>query len=125
LTAAATGLLTVATKLLADEGVGVVETYVVRTGLAAVVMLAAIPPRGIPASGLPRFLIRSAAVSAYFVLVILAVQRGSPVVVQTLLALTPLLILAYESVRARRWPSALSVVGASLAFAGVAVVLAA
>jgi drug/metabolite transporter (DMT)-like permease len=115
----------VATKLLVDEGVGVVETYVVRTGLAAAVMLVAIPPRGIPASGLPRFLVRSAAVSAYFVLVILAVQQGSPVVVQTLLALTPLLILAYESIRERRWPSTVSVVGATLAFCGVAVVLAA
>ena len=121
--ASATGLLTVATRLLADEGVGVVETYVVRTGVAAAVMLLVIPPRGVPASGIPRLLLRSVAVSSYFVLVILAVQQGSPVVVQTLLAVTPLLILGYESLRARAWPAPRGLAGAGLVVIGVAVVM--
>jgi drug/metabolite transporter (DMT)-like permease len=121
--ASATGLLTVATRLLADAGVGVVETYVVRTGVAAGVMLLAIPPRGIPATGIPRLLLRSLAVSSYFVLVILAVQQGSPVVVQTLVAITPLIIIGYESLRARAWPPARSLVGAGLVVVGVAVVM--
>jgi drug/metabolite transporter (DMT)-like permease len=121
--ASATGLLTVATRLLADESVGVVETYVVRTGLAAGVMLLVIPPRGVPASGIPRLLLRSVAVTSYFVLVILAVQQGSPVVVQTLVAITPLLILGYESLRARQWPAPSGLAGAALVLVGVAVVM--
>ena len=42
------GLLTVVTRMLGDEGVGVVETYVVRTALAAAVFIALFPPRDIP-----------------------------------------------------------------------------
>jgi drug/metabolite transporter (DMT)-like permease len=123
LAAGGVGLLTVATKLLADDGVGVVETYVVRTGLAAAVMLVLIPPRGIPRSGAPRLLARSLAVTTFFVLVILAVQRGDPVTVQTLVAVTPLIILAWESVRARTRPALRALAGALLAAVGVAVVL--
>jgi drug/metabolite transporter (DMT)-like permease len=124
LAATGTGLLTVATRLLADEGVGVVETYVVRTALAAAVLLLAIPPRGIPLSGGPRLLLRSVVVTTSFVFIILAVQQGSPVTVQTLLAFTPLLILGYESLQARSWPPKRSVVGASLAVLGVIIVVA-
>lgn len=118
------GMLTVVTRLLADEGVGAVETYVTRTGIAAATMLLLVPPRGIPLSGTPRYLLRSVAVSTYFLLVILAVQRGSPVVVQTLIAITPLVILVWESLRSRRWPSVRALAGAVLVVIGVVVVLA-
>jgi hypothetical protein len=43
--ACGSGLLTVVTRMLGDEGVGVVETYVVRTSLAAVLFVALFPPR--------------------------------------------------------------------------------
>lgn len=122
--AAATGLLTVTTAMLADEGVGVVETYVTRTGLAAGAMLILIPPRGIPTSSLPRLLLRSVSVTAYFSLVILAVQEGSPVVVQTLLAVTPLIVLGWESLRSGTLPAARALAGACLVLLGVVIVLA-
>lgn len=123
LAASGVGFLTVATRMLADLGVGVVETYVVRTGLAAAAMLVLIPPRGIPLSGTPRYLVRALAATTFFVLVILAVQEGSPVVVQTLVAITPLVILLVESVRARQRPSARALAGAVLVVIGVALVL--
>ena len=122
--AACVGLLTVLTRMLADEGVGVVETYVVRTGLAAAVALILIRPRDVPFAATPRLLLRSVTVTAYFVLVILAVQRGSPVVVQTLVATTPLLILGWESLRSRSWPAPRAVAGALFVVVGVAAVLA-
>ena len=122
--AVATGLLTVTTAMLADEGVGVVETYVARTAMAAAAMLVLIPPRGVPASSLPRLLVRSVSVTVYFSLVILAVQQGSPVVVQTLLAVTPLLVLGWESLRSRTWPATRSLAGACLVLVGVVIVLA-
>ncbi len=118
------GMLTVITRMLADDGVGVVETYVARTGLAAVFMLLVIPPRGIPVSATPRLLLRSVTVTTYFVLIILAVQEGSPVVVQTMVAIAPLLSLAWESVRARRWPAPRALAGALLVVFGVVLVLA-
>ena len=105
------------------KGSGVVETYVVRTGLGAAVLLMLIPPRGVPGSAVPRLFTRSLAVSAYFALVILAVQRGSPVVVQTIIAITPLLTIGYESLRDRTWPASRGLAGAALVAVGVAVVM--
>lgn len=117
--ASGNGLLTVVTRLLGDEGVGVVETYVVRTSLAAVVFIALFPPRDIPLQAAPRLFGRALVVTSYFVLLILAAQQGSPAVVQTCLATTPLLVLGWESWRARRRPPARSLVAAALVAAAV------
>jgi drug/metabolite transporter (DMT)-like permease len=119
------GLLTVFTRMLADEGVGVVETYVSRTAMGALFMLLVIPPRGIPVSAGPRLLLRSVTVTIYFVLIILAVQEGSPVVVQTMVAIAPLLSLGWESIRARQRPAPRALAGALLVAVGVTLVLAA
>lgn len=121
---AGVGMLTVLTRMLADDGVGVVETYVARTGMGAAFMLAVIPPRGIPVSATPRLLVRSVTVTIYFVLIILAVQEGSPVVVQTMVAVAPLLSLGWESLRARRWPAPRALAGALLVVFGVVLVIA-
>lgn len=123
-TAASIGMLTVMTRMLADFGVGVVETYVVRTAVAGLVVLLIIWPGDVPRSAAPRMLTRSAAATMSFVLIILAVQRGSPVVVQTLLAITPLLILGWESLQSRAWPAGRAVAGATLVLVGVVVILA-
>lgn len=123
LSAAGVGLLTVVSKLLLDAGAGVAETYVVRTGMAAAIMLVLIPPRGIPLSGAPRYLTRAILASSFFILVILAVERGSPVVVQTLVAATPMVILIWESLRARRLPAARALSGALLVIVGVVIVV--
>jgi drug/metabolite transporter (DMT)-like permease len=121
--ATGSGLLTVVSRLLGDEGVGVVETYVVRTALAAFVCIALFPPRDVPRRDIPRLLGRSVVVTLYFVFVILGAQAGSPVVVQTLVATTPLLVLVVESVRRRSAPPARAVAGAVVVAIGVALVL--
>jgi len=118
------GLLVVVTKLQADMNVGVVETYVVRTGLAAIVTLLLFLPRDVPLSSAPRLFIRSLLVTTSFVLVILGVQQGSPVVVQTLVATTPLFVLAVESYRTGTRPPRRALGAALLVVAGVAIVLA-
>lgn len=122
--AAGHGLLAVVTRMQADLGVGVVETYVVRTALAAVVTLAMFPPRDVPLSSTPVLLMRSLLITLSWVLVILGIQQGSPVVVQTLVATTPLFVLAVEAWRSRTMPP-LRVLGAALlVVVGVAVILA-
>ncbi len=117
------GMLTVLTRMLADQGVGAVETYVARTGLGAALMLIAIPPRGIPVSATPRLLVRAITVTTYFMLIIAAVQDGSPVVVQTMVSVAPLLTLAWESLRSRRLPAPQALAGAILVTLGVVLVL--
>lgn len=121
--ATGSGLLTVVSRLLGDEGVGLVETYVVRTALAAVVCIALFPPRDVPRADVPRLLGRSVVVTLYFVFVILGAQAGSPVVVQTLVATTPLLVLAVESVRRRSAPAPRALAGAAIVAVGVALIL--
>ena len=51
--AVGTGILTVVTSLLGDEGSGLIETYVVRTALAAVVCIALFPPRDVDRADVP------------------------------------------------------------------------
>lgn len=99
------GLLIVLTKLLTEHGLGVAEIYVVRTSLAAAVWLALAPPRDIPGRAAPTLIVRSSFQTGYFVLLILAVQRGSPATVQTLAATTPLmLVVSTFAVRRRTLP---------------------
>jgi drug/metabolite transporter (DMT)-like permease len=117
------GLLTVVTRLIGDEGVGLVETYVVRTALAAIVCMALFPPRDVARSDIPRLLGRSVVVTLYFVFVIVGAQTGSPVVVQTLVATTPLVVLGIESVRRRSAPPLRSVAAAGIVAGGVALIL--
>lgn len=121
--ATGSGLLTVMSRLLGDEGVGVVETYVVRTALAAAVCMALFPPRDVARGDVPRLFGRSLVVTTYFVCVIIGAQTGSPVVVQTMVATTPLFVLAVESVRHRAAPPARSLVAAGIVLVGVALVL--
>jgi drug/metabolite transporter (DMT)-like permease len=104
--------------------VGVVETYVVRTSLAALLFIPLFPPRDIPPAAAPRLFGRALVVTSYFVLLILAAQRGSPVVVQTCLAATPLIVLAVESWRARTPPRPRILGAAVLVLVGIAVSLA-
>ena len=117
------GLLTVIVKLQSDLHVGLVETYVVRTGLAALVTLILFRPRDVPLRATPRLFLRSLLVTSSFIFIILGVQQGSPVVVQTLVATTPLFALSVESYRTRTRPPARALGAALLVAIGVAVVL--
>jgi drug/metabolite transporter (DMT)-like permease len=121
--AVGTGILTVVTRLLGDQGSGLIETYVVRTALAAVVCIALFPPRNVDRADVPRLLWRSVVVTTYFVFVIVGAQSGSPVVVQTLVATTPLFVLAVESWRRRSSPPARAVVAAAIVLVGVVLIL--
>ena len=87
------GLLVVMTKLLTERGLGVAEIYVVRTSIAAAIWIALSAPRDIPLRAVPQLLARSSFQTGYFVLVILAVERGSPATVQTRAATTPLMLV--------------------------------
>lgn len=121
--ATGTGLLTVVSRLLGDAGSGVVETYIVRTALAAAIFLVVIPPRDVPPAEIPRLFIRSLVVTTYFVLVIVGAQQGSPVVVQTLVATTPLFVLAADALRHRSRPPVRAIFAAAIVVVGVVVTL--
>jgi drug/metabolite transporter (DMT)-like permease len=121
--AAAGGLLVVLTKLLTNAGAGLAEIYVLRTAAAAALWMLIAPPRDIPVRALPVMSLRAGLISLYFALVILAVERGSPVTAQTLVATSPLmLLLGSLAVRGER-PTARIALAAAGAAAGVLIVL--
>lgn len=121
--ATGTAALTMTAKLLADRGVTVVETYVVRTALAGILFTVAFPPREVDFRETPRMVVRAAAITTYFVLVIVAVGQGSPAVVQTMVATTPLWALGYEWWREEVRPHPAALGAAALVLAGVAITL--
>jgi drug/metabolite transporter (DMT)-like permease len=115
-----TALLTVLTKLLLDEGLGMVEIYVVRTGGAALVALTIFRPRSIPARAIPGLASRAAAMTAFFLLSIAALTRGDAATVQATIATTPLILALAIAMRWRRAPARsvmLAVIAAPLSIA--------
>jgi drug/metabolite transporter (DMT)-like permease len=120
LAAALQGLLVVLTKLLTNRGVSVGEIYVTRTALAGVLACMLVFPRDIPLRAIPPLALRSALQSAYFVLMIFAVERGSPSTVQTLVATTPLMVLTLDAVTSARRPPLRLILAAVAVVAGVA-----
>ncbi len=118
-----TGLLTVLTAMLAAKGVGLPETYVVRAGLAAVVYLIIAPPTTVRLRDIPPLAVRSAFVTTSFLLTILAVQIGDVVVIQSVLATLPLMVIGIEWVRHQRRPDPAIVTGSIIAFIGLLLLL--
>jgi drug/metabolite transporter (DMT)-like permease len=121
--AVGTGLVTVMGRLLADRDVGVVEAYLVRAGLAAIVCSLLVPPRDVPLRALPGMVPRAAFITLHFVLILVAVQDGNPAVVQTAVATAPLWSLGIQALATRRRPSWRLIGAAALATVGVAVIL--
>jgi drug/metabolite transporter (DMT)-like permease len=121
--AVGTGLVTVMGRLLADRDVGVVEAYLVRAGIAAIVCSLLVPPRDVPLRALPGMVPRAAFITLHFVLILVAVQDGNPAVVQTAVATAPLWSLGIQAVATRRRPSLRLIGAAALATVGVAVIL--
>jgi drug/metabolite transporter (DMT)-like permease len=118
-----TGLLTVLTAMLAERGIGLPETYIVRAGLAAVVYLLIAPPRAVRPRDLPSLAVRSTFVTTSFLFTILAVQIGDVVVIQAILATVPLVIVGIEWLRHRDRPEPAIVTGGLVAAAGLALLL--
>ncbi len=121
--AVGTGLVTVMGRLLADRDVGVVEAYLVRAALAAVVCLILVPPRDVPLRSLPRMVPRAMFITAHFLFILIGVQDGNPAVVQTAVATAPLVSLGFEAVATRRRPPGRLIAAAALAMVGVAVIV--
>jgi drug/metabolite transporter (DMT)-like permease len=117
------GLLLVLTKMLTNRGLGVAEIYCSRTAIGALVWIAIAPPRDLPLSSVPKLFTRSSFQTGYFVLLILAVQRGSPATVQTLAATTPLMLILPAMLVRRHTLSPRLVLASCAVVAGVGLTL--
>ena len=117
------GLLTVATAALANLGVGLPETYIVRTTGASIVYLLVAPPRSLRLADVPPLAVRSFFVTSSFLLTIVAVQRGSVITIQSVLATMPLVVLLIEWFRKRQVPERGVVFGAVIVAIGLFILL--
>lgn len=122
-TAVATGTLTVTSRLLLDAGVEIVPIYLIRTTFAAGIAFAIHPPVDVPVASVPRLAVRAMFVTAHFLLVLVAVRAGSPAVVQTILAVAPLLVLTFDTIEARKRPSGRMIAASVGVLSGVALIL--
>lgn len=119
------GLLTVLTAMLALEGVGLPEIYIVRTLAAGIFFTAIFPPRGLRPSDLKSLTLRAIFVTAGFVFLILGVQDGDVLPVQSLWATAPLLTILLEWWKYRLRPDKGAIIGAAVVAAGVFLLLSA
>lgn len=117
------GLLTVTTAALASQGVGLPETYIVRTAGASLIYFLIAPPRALRLSDLPPLAVRSFFVTSSFLLTILAIQRGSVILIQSILATMPLVVLLIEWIRRRELPERGVLIGALVVAGGLWILL--
>ncbi len=117
------GMLSVVTAALADRGVGLPEIYIVRTACSSLIYFAIFPPRALRVHDVPPLAVRSFFVSSSFLLSISAIQRGSVILIQSILATMPLVILLIEWIRRREVPERGVLVGAIVVAVGLSVLL--
>jgi len=121
--AACQGLLIVLAASLFARGVGLQEVYLTRTVLAGLVFLVIAWPRDVHLRDLPLLVRRAGLITVGFLLALSAVQRSNPVAVQSTLAVTPILVIALESLWLRRRPSPRLVAAGLVCSVGVILLL--
>jgi len=118
-----TGLLTVLSALLSEAGAGIAEIYIVRVAVAATVYLALFWPRSLSRADVPFLALRSFFVSASFLLTIAAVGLGSVILIQSIVATLPLVVLIIEWLRQGSRPQPAVLVGSLIATGGLILLL--
>lgn len=99
------GFITIVTVLLFKEGVGVTEAIIVRQVLAGLIFMIFFPPVGFHLSDFRQLVRRAIFVSLGWIFSIYALQQGRPVVVQSIMATTPVWVVLIEIIAYRRGPS--------------------
>ncbi|NDA79725.1 MAG: hypothetical protein EBX92_01055 [Actinobacteria bacterium] len=114
------GATTVLSKMLAEEGVGMPETFVVRQIIAGLAFCILFPPIGLKGRDFFELVRRSAFMAVGWMTSITAIQQGSPLVVQTFLAAIPLVVLLIETIAYRKSPDSAVVLSAILTVCAIA-----
>lgn len=113
------GAVTIIAKLLADEGVGMPETFVARQVIAGIAFTILFPPIGLKFRDFYELVRRSFFMAVGWMTSITAIQNGSPLVVQTFLATIPVIVILIETVAYRKRPDRAVVISAALTACGI------
>lgn len=114
------GAVTIIAKLLANEDVGMPETFIVRQLIAGLAFTILFPPIGLKFRDFYELVRRSFFMAIGWMTSITAIQNGSPLVVQTFLATIPITVILIETVAYRKRPDRAVVISAVLTACGIA-----
>ncbi len=114
------GAVTIIAKLLGNEGVGMPETFIARQVIAGLSFIILFPPIGLKFRDFFELVRRSFFMAIGWMTSITAIQKGSPLVVQTFLATIPILVILIETVAYRKRPDRAIIVSAILTALGIA-----
>ena len=114
------GAVTIIAKLLANEDVGMPETFTVRQLIAGLAFTILFPPFGLKFRDFYELVRRSFFMAIGWMTSITAIQNGSPLVVQTFLATIPITVILIETVAYRKRPDRAVVISAVLTACGIA-----
>ena len=114
------GAVTIIAKLLANEGVGMPETFIARQVIAGLAFVILFPPVGLKFRDFFELVRRSFFMAIGWMTSITAIQKGSPLVVQTFLATIPITVILIETVAYRKRPDRAVILSAILTAVGIA-----
>jgi drug/metabolite transporter (DMT)-like permease len=115
------GVVAVISKLLAQEGVGMPETFVVRQILAGLTFTIMFPPIGLKFRDFYELVRRSMFMAIGHMTSIEAIQKGSPLVVQTFLSAIPITVIMIETVAYKKRPERAIIISSVFTVLGIAV----
>ena len=113
------GGVTIISKLLAEQGVGMPETFVARQILAGLTFMAFFPPIGLRLRDFWELVRRSLFMAIGWMTSITAIQQGSPLVVQTFLATIPVTVILIETVAYKKSPDKSVIISAIFTAFGI------
>lgn len=117
------GLVTVFTAMMATQGVGLPEIYILRTLTAGLFFTILVPPRDLRLPDLKPLSLRAVFVTGGYVFSILGVRDGDVVPVQSLWATAPLITILLEWVTYRVRPQLGALIGGVIVALGVFLLL--
>jgi len=114
------GAVTIIAKLLANEGVGMPETFIARQVIAGLTFMVLFPPIGLKFRDFYELVRRSFFMAIGWMTSITAIQNGSPLVVQTFLSTIPIMVILIETVAYRKRPDGNVIISAVFTAFGIA-----
>ena len=99
------GSITVIMALLLKHGLGFAQIIVIQQLIAGLLFLVVVPPAGIRGRDYPSLAKRSIFMSAGWLFSSRAIQSGSPLLVQSVMATVPLLIVIFETIIYKKRPT--------------------
>jgi len=115
------GAVAVIAKLLAQEGVGMPETFAVRQILAGLAFIIIFPPIGLKFRDFYELVRRSMFMAIGHMTSIEAIQKGSPLVVQTFLSAIPITVIVIESIAYKKRPEKAIIISSVFTILGITV----